>query len=257
MAMNSALMGWNMQETRWRFVIGAVLLSLTAVGSVLTYPMIMELLPQVTTMNLDSRLGQEVARAIEASGTFRGYLWWNLIRQNLLQAVVLFAALLGVGAQFFPGAGRSTLFILSLPVSRRQLFLSRILVGLVELLLLVFVPVLLVSFAAPVIGERFPLIDTLVYGWSLYVVGAVFYALAALCSTSFDDPWRPLLITCGTAIVLSLVSVLTGLPSLFEVMSANRYFESGELPWAGWLVAIGLAVVLLFGGAMNFERQEF
>lgn len=255
--MNNALLHWNLLETRWRFLIGLVLLSLSAISTVLTYPSIAEMVPQLANMNLETRLGRVLNEAIELQATFRGYLWSQLFRQNLTELTALFAALLGTGAQFLRGAGRSTVFILSLPVTRQQLFLSRTIVGLAELLVLVLVAALMASVVAPAIGEQFSVADALVHALSLFIVGAIFFGLAALLSTVFEDPWRPLLITCGVYMLLAFLALIAEIPSLLAVMSAQRYFESGDIPWLGWLIAMTLTALLLYGGALNLDRRDF
>ena len=79
-------------------------------------------------------------------------------------------------------------------------------------------------------------------------------------STVFDDLWRPLLLTCAVAFALGLGAVLLRtLPpfSVFQVMSAESYFRSGQLPWFGLLVSAALSVGLLYGAAASFEQRDF
>ena len=61
---------------------------------------------------------------------------------------------------------------------------------------------------SPAIGERYSLIDVAVYGVCLFLGGAVFFSLALLLSTVFDDLWRPLLLTCAVAFVLALGGIV-------------------------------------------------
>ena len=96
---------------------------------------------------------------------------------------------------------------------------------------------------SPAIGERYSLIDVGVYGVCLFLGGAVFFSLALLLSTIFDDLWRPLLLTCarGVRARARRVRACAASPpfSVFEVMSAERYFRSGEVPWFGLLRVVG------------------
>jgi hypothetical protein len=76
--------------------------------------------------------------------------------------------------------------------------------GLAELLVLALVPTLLIVVLSPAIGERYSLVDLGVYGVCLFLGGAVFFSLALLLSTVFDDLWRPLLLICAVGFALAL-----------------------------------------------------
>ena len=255
--MNSALLQWSLLETRWRFVIGLILLSLGACGGVLTYPSIAELLPQISAFDAETFIGREINESLQLTRTFEGFVWSSGIRQNMTQMLTLFAALLGTSAQLLPGANRSLLFILSLPVTRSQLFITRTVTGLLELLLLSLIPAFLIALMAPAIGEHYALLDSLVHGISLFIVATVFFSLAAMLSTVFDDPWRPLLISVGVAMGLALLSLLTGLPSLFAVMANQAWFESHSLPWGGFLLSLLLSALMLYTGVTQLQRRDF
>ena len=49
-------------ETRWRFVIGLVVLILSACGTVFTYPEVVKLLPLAPQVDLGGEIGRRVAR---------------------------------------------------------------------------------------------------------------------------------------------------------------------------------------------------
>ena len=255
--MNNALWQWTLVETRWRFVIGLGLLTLSVISSVLIYPSLLELVPQLNTGNLDSRIGRAVEEAVQLSSTFRGYAWSEIYANNLLQLIILFGALLGTTGQLFSGSNRGPLFILSLPVTRAAVFGTRVATGLIELMIMVMLPSVLVTLLAPSVGESFPIRDGLVYGICLFLGSSVYFALASLLSTIFDDLWRPLLLTCLLAFILALLAPYLGFFNLFGSMSAESYFQSGNLPWGGLLLSLGLATALLYAGAANLERQDF
>ena len=45
--------------------------------------------------------------------------------------------------------------------------------------------------------------------------------------------------------------------SLFRVMSAERYFRTGSLPWAGLAASAAISAGVLYGAARNFARRDF
>ena len=248
-------------ETRSRFGIGLALLFILAAGSVFEYPVASRLITQAGGSPVtNGPLGRVVADALAVQRDFRGFVWWQWHRQNLTQMWTLFAVLLGSGGLLSRGASSGVLFTMSLPVSRNRLLGVRAATGLAELVVLAIVPTLLIVVLSPVIGERYSLTDVGVYGVCLFLGGAVFFSLALLLSTIFDDVWRPLLLTCAVAFVLALGAVaLRSLPpfSVFEVMSAESYFRSGQVPWFGLLVSSALSVGLLYGAAASYEQRDF
>ena len=121
-------------ETRWRFFIGLGLLVLSAGGIVYAYPQVMKLLPRASELDTTGPLGQRIKDAVDLSRDYRGYVWSQWMRQNLVQMATFFAVILGSGG---PYSQRSELFTLSLPVSRQRLVGIRAAAGLGELLVII------------------------------------------------------------------------------------------------------------------------
>ncbi|MDA1372936.1 MAG: hypothetical protein O2971_19580 [Proteobacteria bacterium] len=255
--MNNMLMYRSWLETRWRFLIGLALLTISAASNVLFYPQIVELMPMVDEMEFEGAMSRRIAESVALSSTFKGYVWSQAISQNLIQFSILFAALLGVAGPLFQGQGRGVLFMLSLPASRDRLFVTRIGTGLIELLVLMLVPVLIISLVSPGIGEQFPIGSAIIHGLCLFVAASVFYSATILLSTLFEDVWRPLLIVCGVAAVMALLSRSMAPLSIFPIMNGESYFLSGNLPWLGLLVCILIAAGLLYSATRVFSRRDF
>src|SRR5207249_9746555 len=116
-------------ETRWRFLIGLTLLMCSAMGVVFTYPKVLELMPMLPAIKIGGELGKQIREAAELTRDYRGYVWLQWFRKELLQLGTLFAVLLGSGGLF---SQRSALFTLSLPASRRRLLGVRATAGLAE-----------------------------------------------------------------------------------------------------------------------------
>ena len=247
-------------ETRWRFVIGLVLLVLSACGTVLAYPRVMQLLSAAPRVDASGVIGRQISESVELARSYRGYVWSQWYGQNLMQLWTFFAMLLASGSALSPAYGGGTLFTLSLPVTRQQLLGVRAATGLAELLLLAFVPSLLIPMLSPAVGQSYSVGDALVHGTCLFVAGAAFFSLAFLLSTVFSDLWRPLLIACSIAVVLSLVGQVfpdVSRYSIFSVMNGAVYFRGGGLPWLGLLAGAALSVAMLSVATRNIARQDF
>ena len=248
-------------ETRWRFIIGLVVLICSAGGSVFSYPLVVKLLPVASHIDLgNSRLAQEVAQAVELSRTFGGYIWMHWFQQNFIQLWTLFAILIGSGGLVTRESGGSGLFTLSLPVSRERMLVTRVLTGLAELLVLSFVPALLIPLLSPAIGQSYGVLDALVYATCVFVAGAVFFCGAILLSTEFPDLWRPLLFALGAAMFLGVWEQFTREGArfgVFHLMSAEVYFRGGSVPWIGLAASAMVSAALLYRALVNFERRDF
>jgi hypothetical protein len=247
-------------ETRWRFLIGLGLLTLSACSTVLTYPQVIKLLPLASTVDAGGGLGRRVTEAVDLARTYRGYVWSQWYRQNLLQMWGLFAVLIGSGGLLSQASGGGALFTLSLPVTRNRLIGVRAATGLVELAVLAFVPSLLLPALSPIIGQSFGLGDALIFGACLFIAGTVFFSLAFLLSSVFTGVWPPLLIVLCVATVLGLFDLAlrdVSRYSVFAVMSAESYFRGGGLPWLGLLASTALSAAMLYGAAFNIARRDF
>ena len=248
-------------ETRWRFVIGLLLLMLSTIGAVLAYPRVMELLPMANSVDVRGELGRRIKEGAELASSYRGYVWSQMLRQNMTQMMTLFAVLLGTGGLLAQGSRGGALFTLSLPVSRNQVLGARAATGLAELLVLAVVPPLLLPVLSPIVGATYGVGDALAHGVCLFFAGAVLFGVAFLLSTVFNDMWRPFLIAGCAAAALSFCEPFFpdnfGRYSLFGTMDGEIYFRSGALPWLGLLVCAATTAVLLWAATRNIARQDF
>lgn len=247
-------------ETRWRFVIGLVLLLFSACGTVLIYPEVTRLMSLVPNIDVGGEIGRRVRESAELAREYRGYVWSQWFRQNFLQLWVLFAVLLGTGGLLSQVGGGGGLFTLSLPVSRRRLVGVRAATGLAELAVLAFVPSLFLAAFSPVVGQRYAVGDALVHSACLLIAGAIFFSLAFLLSTRFSDVWRPLLIAAGAAAVIGTIEPLawdSARVGVFRVMAGEAYFRGGTIPWLGLGISALVSLIMLYAASWNIARQDF
>jgi hypothetical protein len=247
-------------ETRSRFFFGLALLMVVAAGTVFDYPAVVKLMPMAQGVDVGGQLGRAIRESVQISSTYRGHVWVSWFRQNLSQMGTLFAALLGSGGLLSQAAGGAALFTLSLPVSRNRVLGIRAATGLAELVVLAFVPSLLIPLLSPAVGESYSLASVLIHGLCFFAAVAAFFCLALLLSTVFADIWRPLLITCSIAIVLSGCEAVVRefQPyGIFRLMSAERYFEGGGVPWVGLLLSSAVSAGLIYVAAGNLARKDF
>ena len=249
-------------ETRWRFLIGFAILLMLACGIVLEYPATRQMMPLAKSIGsapVNGRLARAIQDAVEIQRDYRGFVWYQWVRQNLAQTWTLFAVLLGSGGLLARSTGAEMLFTLSLPVRRRDILGIRALTGLAELFALALVPTLFIALLSPSIGEHYGVADALVHGVCVFIGGTIFYCLALLLSTVFSDIWRPALIACAAAVAMAGFEALTVNGSrfgIFGAMTAESYFRTGALPWPGLLVSAGASAALFYSALLNRNQLE-
>ena len=247
-------------ETRWRFLIGLVLLVCTAAAVVVMHSKVVELLPLVPAPGVGGELGRQIRASAELARDYRGYVWSQWFAQHLSQTWTLFAVLLGTGGLVSQSSRGGALFTLSLPASRGQLLAVRAATGLAELLVLAVVPSLVIVVLSPAVGQTYSLVDALIHSACLFVAGTVFFSLASMLSTVWSDVWRPSLIALFVAAVLRLadqISVDIARVSVCRVMSAESFFHGAGLPWLGLGASAAVSVAMLVVATRNIARHDF
>lgn len=249
-------------ETRWRFISALLILTVLAGGNVYDYLATQRLLPRLNATTASpvaqaSGLDAAIRDAIELQKDFRGFIWYQAFRQTMTQMGVFFAILLGCGGLMSETAKGSALFTLSMPITRRQLLGARAGAGLAQWFAIAMVAPLSIPLLAPSIGQHFNVVDALAHGLCIFIVGAIFFSLAAFLSTMFADIWRPMLIALGIACALAIASFAVPQIALFSVMNGESYFKTGALPWTGLLVSAALTTALLYSAAETLERRDF
>jgi ABC-2 type transport system permease protein len=250
-------------ETRWRFMIGLVLLTCSAVVVVWTYPFVVSKLAGTfdpDSLNIPGSLGDQIREGLALSREYRGYVWWQWFHQSLPQSWIVIAVLIGTGGLLSQTSGGAALFTLSMPASRARLVGTRAALGIGEIALLAIVPAVVISLLSPAIGQRFSTMDALIHAICLFVVGGMFFCLAFLLSTVFSDVWRPAIIGIAAYYVLSFVEQVSGglgRMSALSWMTAESYFRAGQIPWLGLLISVAASGVMLYGARLNIERRDF
>ena len=245
-------------ETRWRFVIALVLGAGFSAMMVLAYPALKGV--QVDVSQIPEPFRKVAEEGLALTNTYKGYVWSQWFGKNLLNVWTFFAVLIGVGGVVTESSRGSALWTLSLPASRGRLLGVRASVGALELLVLAIVPSLLIPLLSPAVGQSYAFRDVFVYALTVFAAGLVFYGLSLLLSTIYADQLKPVIVGLGIAFGLSLVSLFServAAYSVFTVMSGERYFREGALPWTGLAACLALTALMFFLALRVLERRDF
>jgi hypothetical protein len=245
-------------ETRWRFLIGLVLLAVSAAFVALGYPQINALRQGVTT-SADSALGREIATAMECAKTYDCYVWSQWFQKQGAQLASFFAVIIATGGLLSQNAA-ARLFTLSLPVSRERLLGVRAAAGLGQVLVLSLVPGLVIVAVSPLVGRSFPPLDALAYTLCTFAGCAVFFSAAFLFASLFGNVWAPVLLAMCAGAALNMFDRISGGAgrfSLLGMMHGESYYDGRGLPWLMLLVSATLSATLIYAGVRHMTRQDF
>jgi hypothetical protein len=114
--------------------------------------------------------------------------------------------------------------------------------------------------AAPAVGYTYALVDSLVHGFQMLMGGAVFYSLALLLATIFEDRWRPIIITLAVAVAGNLCANFFAAGAPFNpatVMVGESYFRTGIPAWAGICIWPWVSAAMLYAAMRSNETRDF
>lgn len=157
------------------------------------------------------------------------------------------------------GLHGSTLFTLTLPVSRLRLMAVRATLGWLEMAGGVAAVCCLLWFLFPVIRASATPREMAEYTGVLIVCGTGFYCIPVLLATFLDDIWR----VWGSFLCLGAIWWLAAkipAPAALNILFAigdGSPLLAHRVPWAAMAVSVGLAAVLLFAALKIAEAREY
>lgn len=202
-----------------------------------------------------------------SASTTHEYGWWLTYAMTvgftwLIMGTFLAGA--GVNTQttygLKQGAHSSMLYTLSLPIRRRDLVLTRSLLGAVMAIVLSFVPGLVVWAISPLL-TRFPfsLHSAVVYSSFIAAGGMVLYWLSVLFASFLDEQWQ-LYATWLSAFAIVVLGKLTHLPVLSTFVSfasSEMWLHTQAVPWSIVAVILALSIACLVGTLRIVEQREY
>lgn len=254
--MNTALIRKELRETRWKLSLGVLLLSILAAALPIIYETIMAMLAEITAEM--GWLANLLPPAILEN--FSAYLWSQWHGKNLYQVGTLLAVLYGMNTVAGEVSGNTMTFLLTRPLSRKAVYLSKVVSGIISLTLIVGVSTGVMLTVAVIFTAHSVDVARLLTVTSITLLGIlVVYALAVLLSSLIDEP-----VKAGgmTALILFLFSILGWLPaarrfSLFAHMPGTMYFLNGQVPvWPVTAMLLALAILLAVGMRV-MDQKEF
>ena len=157
------------------------------------------------------------------------------------------------------GLHGSTLFTLSLPVSRFRLLAIRAALGWLEMAGFTAMLCAASWLAFPGLRAASTPREAAAYATSLIACASSLYAIAVLLATFLDDIWR-MWFSMLTYAALFLIFRLTRLPAqlnLFRAMTDHSPLETHAMPWAAMALSAGSAVILFLAALKIVRVREY
>lgn len=179
--------------------------------------------------------------------------------------VVMCTMLAGAGIitqpsfQAAKGLHGSTLFTLSLPVSRFRLLAVRAGLGWVEMAGAIGVLCCGMWLASSQLRGAATAVEMFEYAETLIACASTLYFLSVMMATFLDDQWRVWGTMIGSA-VLWWLSTHTPLPAsmnIFQAMGEDSPLVAHTMPWLAMTFSLGLAAILFFLAFQVVQRREY
>jgi ABC-2 type transport system permease protein len=247
-------------EGRWRFIIGALLTLLIAVLLGASYDFVRGILGAANTSALPAAFRQQILQGL---GNYDAYTWAQWFGKNGQMILGALAAFLGGGLLAGEVSKGTIYFLLSKPVSRERVLLTKYLVTAAAFLGITALGSVGIIVTGAAYGHPQPLGAVLGSTLLLWLGTLSVLGVALLCSAIFDDSLRPV----GLALVFG---VLIGLPafvgafvagwtdwSLTTYWASQSYYLGGAFPAREFAVSLVAAALPLLLAWQVFRRRAY
>ena len=254
--MNGILLRKELREARWKLVLGTAILASIAVFIPLSFNFIKELIFSIPQEQLERYGGM---MPVNIFNDFTLYLWSQWNAKNLTQIGTILAVLVGMNLIAGETSGQTAGFLLARPVSRRNVFLTKALAGMLSIIFMVWlstiIMVITVHFTAYTVDAGRLLTTTVLTTLGLLLL----FCLTMLFSTLIDEPVKAGGATGFVVLLMVFFGWIEPLRwlNLFNYMHGARYFIGGIFPVVPAAIMCAAALVLLAAGLKLFEKKEF
>ncbi len=191
--------------------------------------------------------------------SFNAFVWAQWFQVNAPLMLALGAVILGSGLIAGEVSKGTIFFLLSKPVSRERILLTKYGVSLGSLFVVTLLGSIAIEGVSGVLGHSQDVLRLLVATVLLWL-GALFpLGLSLLFSVVFPDIIRPLAFTLLISVALLLPAIFPHGQdwSLLSYWSSNKAYLGGGFPLKEYLVCLVAAVLPLLGALVVFRRKAY
>lgn len=244
-------------EARWKLISFALLALLVAGLNVGSYQFVKGLMPGMLTGGSVPPGIQNLVQ--ERLASFNAFAWGGWFQLNAPFVLALGAAILGCGLIAGEVSKGTIFFLLSKPVSRERILLTKYGVGTGILFAVTLTASITIEGVSIALGHPQDVLRLLVATVLLWL-GALFpLGLSLLFSVVFPDIVRPLAFALVITVVLSLPAIFPNGQdwSLVRYWSSSDAYLTGSFPLKEYLVCLATAALPLPGALIMFRKKAY
>jgi len=156
-------------------------------------------------------------------------------------------------------------FLLSMPISRTKLYLTRLLGGIIGVLIFVIFSQLIVIPLAMIFGYNISLSESLLMSLLGLLFGMAVLGISMLSSSIANDSRRSTAAVSGVLLISYVMYLIASLEtsldklkyiSIFHYFNPGKVVMSGSLEAAGCLVLIGVFTITSIIGVKFFQKKD-
>ncbi|PSR54921.1 hypothetical protein AHMF7605_16135 [Adhaeribacter arboris] len=189
---------------------------------------------------------------------FTQYVWVLLYKGYLLTMFIFSCFIFGLGGLMHEKQNGSALFTLALPLHRKLLFRSKIIVAIIEMVLLAFVPVVLIPGLATIYHFTYPLKDALLFSFLMSTGGVLFMILGVFLSLFISKELVVPTVGVGIMVTLFFVSKFPFFKpfNIFNYMTGAGYLSNDNFLFQNGINWVGTVACLVLGSSFYFIIEK-
>jgi len=242
-------------EARWKVLIFALLAVLGGASNIAAYQF-----DKTTVANSSVPPVLQNLMPAHIANTFDAFVWAHWFAANGLFILITFAAILGSGLIANEVSKGTIFFLLSKPVNRERILLTKYAVSAGLLLAVSVISSIVLAVMSIVLGHPQDLLHLLVATGLLWLAALFPLGLSLFFSIVSPDSLRPVIFSL--LITVALVLLPTILPngrewSLWHYWSSLDAYLAGSFPLKEYLVCLITAGIPLLAALVMFRRKAY
>lgn len=253
--MHKGLLIKEANEHKWKLVLGFLYLSLMAVILPFSFEYLKNILPSIE-QSIPAPLQKDMNLYMS---TFETYLWSQWTGKNLSQIIIAIALILGSSTMASEASKGTISFLLTKPITKLSIFLTKAFLANSYLFILVFLPTTIMYIASifSTKGEVGILVFLSVI--PAFLAGVVAYFIGLYFSITSDDAIKAFAYGAGLVIVNSLFSLfeITEKFSLSYLYKGSEDFLRGNFPYLNTVILLVTAIFLCVLCYKRFIKKQY
>lgn len=240
-------------EARWKVLTFAFLALLASGGNVASYP----LLQPAGNGGISSPLQRLVQ--VHAASPFDAFVWPHWFATNGPAILAVFAAVLGGGLIANEVSKGTIFFLLSKPVSRERILLTKYAVSAGLLLVVNVMSTIAIAMMSSILAHPQDLLQLLTATGLLWLAVLFPLGLSLFFSVLSSDSVRPVIFSLLITLTLVLPAIVPGGQewSLWHYWSNLNAYQRGLFPLKEYLVCFFMALIPLLAALVVFRRKAY